>query len=122
MKLYSEVVFAKRYDLGCSFWCRVGEEQNEVASKIIPFSVSFCACRGHKQSRNRRINGPDTVIGRQASNLSGFEQQAQSGKQRDPDPNRDPLIQTNEQRKAADVEWSPLPVDVYFLLRNCPQG
>ena len=36
MKLYSEVVFAKRYDVGCLFWDREG-------GTIVPFSVSVLA-------------------------------------------------------------------------------
>ena len=41
MKLYSEVLSAKRYDFGCNFWDREGRKKSYPQS--IPFSVSVLA-------------------------------------------------------------------------------
>ena len=51
MELCSEDLFAKWYDFGCNFWDR-GKEQKLHQNCTVK---RFCACRGHKQSRNSHL-------------------------------------------------------------------
>ena len=52
MNLYGEVVFSQWYEFGCNFWDREGRNYNYTTNCTV---YRFCACRGHKQSRNRQV-------------------------------------------------------------------